>query len=182
MAQELAVTTRQRVITASLLLGGLTIAGCGGPILATRSAARLHDVRFDVRSTEDTVGMTVRVDHRAPQATNSSTESATTDAEVRRDARVSLAGGPSTGSVSVHLGAAAVPNQITCTITVDGVVRATQTVTGGVADLPTCAVSGYVGHRPFTGLRVLALLAVLLSLAIVVLAIGALVVPGRRAG
>lgn len=105
---------------------------------------------------------------------------------VRSGTHVSITGGAPVNSNGVGLvasGNGPLPStdSFTCTIAVDGIVRASQTTAVALgAPVPTCTAAGYVGVRPFQLTRLLEYLAVGLCLLIVVVGFAIQLTPQRR--
>ncbi len=156
-------------LVACVALSGCTVSGGNGA----------HDVLLGAKADGAATTLRYQIGNSAPvtvQPNPSSGGSAGTsvDLRVRAGTHVSILG---------TAGAVASPD-ITCTVAVDGIVRATTTALqpAGVPLLTpvSCQTATYVLHRPYGINRVLEIVAFVLCLLIVITAIGALFVPRRR--
>lgn len=155
--------------TAALCLG---VSGCGN--------GGTHQVLLGLQASVGHDQLQYTINDNAPQTVTSQTSSAgdsvaTVSLRLKTGTHVAIAGSETTPASPA----------LTCTITVDGVVKATQIegqpTTGSINTPLQCGAAMYVGHRPYGVGHVLAIAAFLLSLLIVVGALGSLVVSRRRA-
>jgi hypothetical protein len=154
------------------LVACLAVAGCGGGAGSGR-----HDVLLAAKGTSGQASLRYQVDDHQPvtiQADAGTTAGTSVDLRLKAGSHVAVLG---TATDITTPG-------ITCTVAVDGIVRATQfsaQPTDVLVSTPIgCETSAYVGHRPYGINRVLELLALVVCLLIVLAAVVALVLPRGR--
>jgi hypothetical protein len=109
-----------------------------------------------------------------------------TTVTVHSGTHISVTGGAPVNTSGIGLiangkGPLPTTDTFTCTISVDGVLRATQSSAVAMGEpVPTCTAAGYVGERPFQVSRLLEYLAVGLCLLVVVVGLGVQLAPHRR--
>lgn len=169
------------------MLACFGLAGCGTPVLAADSPVVEHQIALRVTATDEAVVLTAEVNGRrqvtdgATEATATSTTSvATLTVQARSGAHITLAGGPSGEIMASGLSSIPAKNAVTCSISVDGIERATKTVAHPLGELPECHLSGYIGHRALAVRRIFEFIALALCLLIVFVAIGAQLVTSRQ--
>jgi hypothetical protein len=170
-------------LATAMIFGALALSGCAdNQVLKADSTHVPHTIRLTVTSTEMPARLTYRIGSAPAKTAPLGAKFASTTVTVASGTKVSMTGGPPTGSYTISGTGSVIPSDtFTCTIAVDGVVRTTRVAqTPFGASPPTCSAAGYVGHRPFQVRRLLEYLAVALCLLIVIFGIAVQVMPTRQ--
>jgi len=155
------------------LLGSLALSGCGGGT---------HEVLLASQGDAGQVTLTYQIDGQKPvtvtsapgAATSAGAVTASVDLPMKTGTHVRIKGSAASTETST----------VSCSIVVDTVVKqahiATASPSGGLSGPLGCAADAYVSHRPYGLNHVFEVLAFVVSLGIVVAALGSLVVSRRR--
>jgi hypothetical protein len=167
------VNTRRLAAGAAGLLSCLVVSGCGGGA---------HEVLLASQADSGTVTLTYQIDDRHPVNVSSQQKAndsagvitASVDLPMKTGTHVRITGSSSSTSATA----------VSCTVAVDSAVKeariSTAPATGTLATPLRCATEAYVGHRPYGLNHIFEVLAFVVSLLIVVAALGSLVVNRRR--